>query len=128
GVWLSQAWSGDIFQARASGYGNLEFVVPEEGVMHWTDNLMIPMHAANPRNAMRLMNYYYSPLPAARVADWVNYVTPVPKARQVIADHLHDPAVADSQLVFPGTAFGGKARDYRVFRDASEYAAWNAAF
>ena len=31
-IWISQAWSGDVFQARASGYPNLEFVVPQEGV------------------------------------------------------------------------------------------------
>ena len=127
-VWISQAWSGDIFQARASGYGNLEFVVPEEGVMHWTDNLMIPMHAADPVNAMRLMNYYYTPDAAAHVADWVNYITPVPDAQQVIANQLDDPAVARSPLVFPGPALDSKARSYRVFHNAVEFNAWNSIF
>ena len=127
-TWISQAWSGDIFQARASGYGNLEFVVPEEGVMHWTDNLMIPMHAADPVNAMRLMNYYYTPEAAARVADWVNYITPVPDAQQVIADQFDDPSVARSPLVFPGPDIDAKARSYRVFRNTGEFDSWNSTF
>jgi spermidine/putrescine transport system substrate-binding protein len=127
-VWISQAWSGDIYQARASGYSDLEFVVPEEGVMHWTDNLMIPMHAADPVNAMRLMNYYYTPDAAARVADWVNYITPVPDARQVISNVFHDPAVAQSPLVFPGPDIAAKARSYRVFHNTAEYNAWNSTF
>ena len=42
-IWITQAWSGDVFQARASGYPHLEFVVPEEGVMHWTDNMGEPI-------------------------------------------------------------------------------------
>ncbi len=80
-IWISQAWSGDVFQARASGYPHLEFVVPQEGVMHWTDNMMIPMHAANPQSAMMWMDFYYQPEVAARVAEWVNYITPVPDAK-----------------------------------------------
>ena len=75
-TWISQAWSGDIFQANASGHPELRFVVPDEGVMHWTDTMMIPMNAANPVSAMAWMNYYYQPRIAAMVADWVEYITP----------------------------------------------------
>ncbi|HEY7259446.1 MAG TPA: spermidine/putrescine ABC transporter substrate-binding protein [Gaiellales bacterium] len=125
-IWISQAWSGDVFQARASGYPHLEFVVPEEGVMHWTDNMMIPMHAANPQSAIMWMDFYYQPGVAARVADWVNYITPVPDAQGIIADQLHDPAVARSPLVFPTS--GINARDYRVFRDQAEADAWTGIF
>src|SRR5262249_38665543 len=51
-TWITQAWSGDIFQANNSGYPHLKFVVPKEGVMHWTDNMAIPLHAAHPRDAV----------------------------------------------------------------------------
>jgi spermidine/putrescine transport system substrate-binding protein len=125
-IWISQAWSGDIFQARASGYPNLEFVVPQEGVMHWTDNMMIPMHASNPQSAIMWMDFYYQPEVAARVADWVNYITPVPAAKAIIAGPLDDPSVARSDLVFP-TA-GINARDYRVFSGKDEFEAWNGIF
>jgi spermidine/putrescine transport system substrate-binding protein len=125
-IWISQAWSGDIFQARASGYPHLEFVVPEEGVMHWTDNMMIPMYAANPQSAIMWMDFYYQPEVAARVADWVNYITPVPNAQGIIAGQLDDPAVARSPLVFPTSDI--TARDYRVFRDQAEADTWNTIF
>jgi spermidine/putrescine transport system substrate-binding protein len=125
-IWISQAWSGDVFQARASGYPHLEFVVPSEGVMHWTDNMMIPMHAANPQSAIMWMDFYYQPEVAARVADWVNYITPVPDARGIIAGQLHDPAVAGSPLVFPTSDIN--AHDYRVFRGPAEADTWKTIF
>ena len=96
-----------MFQARASGFPNLEFVVPEEGVMHWTDNMMIPMHAANPQSAMMWMDFYYQPEVAARVAEWVNYITPVPDAKGIIAGQFGDQTVAGSPLVFPTPDING---------------------
>ncbi len=125
-IWISQAWSGDVFQARASGYPNLEFVVPQEGVMHWTDNMMIPMHASNPQSAIMWMDFYYQPAVAARVADWVNYITPVPDAKAIIAGPLDDPSVARSELVFPTPDI--IARDYRVFSGQDEADTWNGIF
>jgi spermidine/putrescine transport system substrate-binding protein len=125
-IWISQAWSGDVFQARASGYPHLEFVVPVEGVMHWTDNMMIPMHAVNPQSAIMWMDFYYQPEVAARVADWVNYITPVPDAKGVIASQLDDPAVAQSPLVFPTSDIN--AHDYRVFRTQAEADTWHGIF
>jgi spermidine/putrescine transport system substrate-binding protein len=125
-VWISQAWSGDIFQANASGHPELRFVVPQEGVMHWTDNMVIPMNAANPLSAVAWMNYYYRPEVAARVADWVEYITPVPAAQDVL--RRSDPSVARSPLVFPTPGMAAKALDYPTFRTRSAYDAWNGAF
>ena len=125
-TWISQAWSGDIFQANASGHPELRFVVPDEGVMHWTDTMMIPMNAANPVSAMTWMNYYYQPRIAAMVADWVEYITPVPDAQAIL--QKSDPSVARSSLVFPTAAMAAKARDYPIFRDRSAFDAWNGYF
>ena len=47
-TWITQAWSGDIFLANESGYPELKFVVPDEGVMFWHDNMLIPVGAAEP--------------------------------------------------------------------------------
>jgi spermidine/putrescine transport system substrate-binding protein len=125
-TWISQAWSGDVFQANASGHPELRFVVPDEGVMHWTDNMMIPVGAANPLSAMTWMNYYYQPHVAALVADWVEYITPVPAAQGIL--RKTDPAVARSSLVFPTSAMAAKARDYPTYRTRSEYDTWNGIF
>ena len=51
-TWITQAWSGDIFQANYSGFGHLKFVIPKEGGMLWHDNCMIPLHAQNPVDAL----------------------------------------------------------------------------
>ncbi len=127
-TWISQAWSGDIFQANASGYPHLKFVVPKEGVMHWTDNMAIPLGAAHPVDALKWMNFYYQPKIAAEVADWVNYLCPVPAAKQVIAKQLDDPSVANSPLVFPTKAMDAKAHDYYTFKDYNEFKTWNGIF
>jgi spermidine/putrescine transport system substrate-binding protein len=125
-TWITQAWSGDIFQANASGYPHLKFVVPKEGVMVWTDNMFIPLHAKHPLDALLWMNFYYQPKIGAEVADWVNYVTPVATARPILLKE--DPSVGKSPLVFPTKAMKAKAHQYCVFKDYSEFQAWNNVF
>ena len=125
-TWISQAWSGDIYQANNSGYPHLKFVVPKEGVMVWTDNMLIPLHAAHPVDAIEWMNFYYQPKIAAEVADWVNYVTPVPDAKQILLKS--DPPVARSPLVFPNAAINAKAHQYFVYRDYNDFNTWNNVF
>jgi spermidine/putrescine transport system substrate-binding protein len=125
-IWITQAWSGDIFQANNSGYPHLKFAVPKEGVMHWTDNMAIPIHAKHPRDAVEWMNFYYQPKIAAEVADWVNYITPVPAAKPILLKE--DPTVGKSPLVFPTKAMTAKAHDYYTFKDYNDFQAWNSTF
>jgi spermidine/putrescine transport system substrate-binding protein len=125
---ISQAWSGDIFQANLSGFPNLKFVTPKEGQIVWHDNLVIPMQAANPVSAMEWMNYYYTPRIAGIVADWVEYVCPVPLAQQYIEKVIDDPGVANSPLVFPSAEVAKMSRTYYDFRDLQEYETWNNIF
>jgi spermidine/putrescine transport system substrate-binding protein len=100
-LWITQAWSGDIFQANQLGHPELEFVIPAEGAMLWTDSMMIPAHAEHPVDAMMYMDFVYRPGIAAMIADWVWYITPVPAARPIIRNEYGDDVVADSPLVFP---------------------------
>jgi spermidine/putrescine transport system substrate-binding protein len=125
-TWISQAWSGDIYQANAYGHPELKFIVPEEGVMHWTDNMMIPMNAADPLSAITWMNYYYEPNVAARVAKSVAYITPVPAARDILLKAA--PEVAKSALVFPTPAMTAKVRNYPTFRTREQFDTWNGIF
>jgi spermidine/putrescine transport system substrate-binding protein len=127
-IWVSQAWSGDVFQAQANGSKDLEFVIPEEGQMIWHDNMMIPMQAQNPLSALSWMNFYYTPEVAAMVADYVNYICPVPAAKEIILNQLGDPTVANSPLVFPGPEVDKVSNDFFVFRDYDQYEEWNSIF
>ncbi|HEY5223945.1 MAG TPA: spermidine/putrescine ABC transporter substrate-binding protein [Microbacteriaceae bacterium] len=127
-TWVTQAWSGDIFQAIASGNKHLKFVIPKEGQVIWHDNMMIPMQAEHPVDALEWMNFYYTPEVAGMVEDWVNYVCPVPEAKEYILKTLDDPAVANSPLVFPGPEVDAVSHDYYVFKNYSEYDEWNSTF
>jgi spermidine/putrescine transport system substrate-binding protein len=125
-TWITQAWSGDIYQANNSGYPHLKFVVPKEGVMIWTDNMLIPKHSQHPVDALKWINFYYQPKIAAQVADWVNYITPVPAARPILLKE--DPAVGKSPLVFPTTAMGRQTHQYYVYKNYADFQAWNNTF
>ncbi|GAB3808418.1 spermidine/putrescine ABC transporter substrate-binding protein [Humibacter antri] len=127
-TWISQAWAGDIFQAIEGGNKHLKFVVPKEGLMASTDNMMIPMQAQNPLSALEWMNFYYTPEIAGMIADWVAYVSPVPAAKDYILHELDDPKVADSELVFPSQATRDKFHDFYVFKNYDDYDEWNKVF
>jgi spermidine/putrescine transport system substrate-binding protein len=129
-VWISQAWSGDIFQQQQLGK-ELEFVVPEEGALLWTDNMLIPRNAKHPADAMALMDFVYRPDIAATIADWVWYVCPVPAAERIIARRFNHPEVANSPLVFPPTELmgpNGPFKSYAVFEGEEDAAAWDSIF
>ena len=53
-------WSGDAVQLQADD-PNIEFRMPEEGCMLWSDNMVIPIGAPNPAAAEAFMNYVYDP-------------------------------------------------------------------
>ncbi|MEU3351402.1 spermidine/putrescine ABC transporter substrate-binding protein [Streptomyces sp. NPDC037389] len=114
-VLACQAYSGDIIQLRADN-PDIEFVVPQEGAELWAESLMIPNLAAHKRNAERLIDYYYRPEVAARLAVAVNYVCPVPAAREVLASSKEKELaeLAENPLVFPTEDMRGRlstARD-----------------
>jgi spermidine/putrescine transport system substrate-binding protein len=124
-TWITQAWSGDVFQANLSGYPHLKYVVPKEGQMVWHDNMCIPRQAQDPLSALDWMNFYYTPKIAGIVENWVNYVCPVPMAKSYIANTLKDPQVANSPLVFPPSSIVGQSHDFYVYKDYDDYETWN---
>ncbi|MCH0559626.1 PotD/PotF family extracellular solute-binding protein [Streptomyces sp. MUM 16J] len=104
-VLACQAYSGDVIQLQADN-PDIRFVIPEEGAELWSDSLMIPDRARHKTNAERLIDYYYDPEVAAELATWVNYVCPVPAAREVLgaAKDKETAALADNPLIFPDSA------------------------
>ncbi|MCB5909349.1 polyamine ABC transporter substrate-binding protein [Streptomyces pinistramenti] len=104
-VLAAQAYSGDVIQLRADN-PDIAFVVPEEGAELWAESLMIPNLADHKSNAEKLIDHYYRPEVAADLAAWVNYVCPVPAARDVLASSKDKEraALAEDPLVFPDAA------------------------
>jgi spermidine/putrescine transport system substrate-binding protein len=101
-VLACQAYSGDVIQLQADD-PDIRFVVPEEGAELWSESLMVPNLARHKANAERLVDYYYDPEVAAELAAWVNYVCPVPAARDILASAKDEEtaALAEDPLIFP---------------------------
>jgi spermidine/putrescine transport system substrate-binding protein len=142
---VSQCYSGDIFQANLnSKYKNLVLMIPKEGLMIWTDNMIIPVHAANPLDAMTLMDYFYSPITQSVVEYYNDYICPVPDAKEQLLDPtgwnkaalkemrsevgLPTSVTADSLDVFPSPARVKASLPYYPFKNQEEITAWTNLF
>ena len=97
-VLACEAWSGDVIQATLEN-PDIKWVVPEEGLSLWSDNMMVPNLATHQDNAEAWIDYYYEPEVAAKLAAWVNYIGPVEGARQAM--EKVDPTLVDNALIFP---------------------------
>ena len=142
---VSMVWSGDIFQADLnSKYKDLVLMIPKEGAMLWTDNMCIPIKAANPKDAMAVMDYYYDPEAQAVVEYYNDYICPVPAAKQALLHPrgweaqalkslkseigLAYSVSADSSIVFPTPQRVNDSKAYYQFTSQEEINAWNALF
>lgn len=110
-----EAWSGDVIQAQ---YDNpaIKFVTPEEGLMLWSDNMLVPNLAEHQTNAQLWMNYYYQPDVAAKLAAWVNYICPV-KGAQEEMEKL-DPSLVDNPLIFPDEEMLARTMSFMALDEA----------
>lgn len=133
---ITMAWSGDVFQLQFDN-PDLRFVVPQEGAILWVDNMCVPTRAQHPVDAVTMMDYVYQPEVAAAIAEYVNYICPVPEAQAIILRHADEAeseedaeylrSVADSPLVFPTEEMLSRLHSYRVLDEAEE-ASWNELF
>ena len=82
--------------ALGGGFG---FGLPDSGGLVWADAMVIPSTAEHTVNAERLMNFYYDPEVAARLAAWIQYVCPVEGAQEAMASV--DPSLVNDPWIFP---------------------------
>ena len=138
----TMAWSGDVFYyAEWGGYPNLEFIFPEGGAYMWADCFMIPAGAANPVSAMSLMDYYYDPVPATMVQEWVFYMSPVEGTRDLILQHAAEAEeagdkgyanklteTANNEYLFPTEELLARTSFGRQLTTDEEKAEWDSIF
>jgi spermidine/putrescine transport system substrate-binding protein len=110
-------WSGDAVQLQADN-PNLEWRMPTEGCMLWSEDMVIPVGAPNPTAAEAFMNYVYEPEVQANIAEYVNYVTPVEGVKEILAKR--DPELAQNQLIFPSASFTKKCSGTPVLEGEEE--------
>ena len=80
--------------------------------------MLITSTASHQANAMKLMNYYYEPAVAAKVAAYVNYICPVQGAQAEM--EKIDPKLAASEFIFPTAETLSRARVFPKLTSAQE--------
>jgi spermidine/putrescine transport system substrate-binding protein len=104
------AWAGDVVQLKADS-PDIDFIIPDSGYMTSTDNFLIPNKARHKTNAERLIDFYYEPGPAAELAAYINYVTPVDGVKAEL--EKIDPDAANNPLIIPDKAMAAKSHAFR---------------
>ncbi|WP_413806905.1 spermidine/putrescine ABC transporter substrate-binding protein [Streptomyces sp. OE57] len=113
------AWAGDLIQLQSDN-PEIEFAIPDAGYMTATDNLLVPNKARHKRNAERLIDYFYEPKVAAKIAAYINYVCPVDGVREELAKI--DKALADNPLILPDEEMAAKSHSFRSLSSKEEAA------
>jgi spermidine/putrescine transport system substrate-binding protein len=117
-------WSGDAVQLQADN-PNIEWRMPTEGCILWSDNMVIPIGAPNPTAAEAFIDYVYDPENQAQIEAYVNYVSPVKGVKDVLLKD--EPEIAKNQLIFPSDSFT-KNCTIQPSPDAEEEQSLNRAF
>lgn len=97
-------WSGDIAQLSRDN-PDVRFVVPESGGTLWSDVMLIPKGAKHTAAAAKWMDFVYDPVNAARITNFVQYVSPVKGVAEELTKMGGDAAaLVDNPLIFPDEA------------------------
>ena len=90
-------WSGD---ASIVANPDAEWIMPEQGCVIWSDNMVIPIGAPNVGAAFAFMDFVYEPEVAAGLTEYITYISPVKGVQELVPKEL-----ADDPLVFPSPEF-----------------------
>lgn len=85
---------------------DVEWRMPDEGCIFWSDDMVIPIGAPNTEAAIEFMNFVYDPDVQADIAAYVNYLTPVEGVEDVFAEK--NPKLLENELIFPSEKFTKK--------------------
>ncbi len=88
---ISHGWNGGYAIAIAENPDrNLGFVIPEEGLTIFIDNLAVPATAPNAYTAEVLINFLHDPEIAARISEFVLYATPNTSALELLPEEIRN--------------------------------------
>lgn len=125
-VVASTGAAGDTYQLEQEN-PNVTWVMPSDGCIIFTNDMVIPVGAPNPTAAYAFMNFVYEPQNAAKITEFTHYLSPVEGVKEVIAKN--DPSLVHNQLVFPDSKFISKCSPEPALSGEMEQkvtAAWNA--
>jgi spermidine/putrescine transport system substrate-binding protein len=90
-------WSGD---ASIIENPDAEWIMPAEGCVLWSDNMVVPVGAPNTPAALGWMEFVYEPEVAADLTEYITYISPVEGVKELVS-----PELAKDPLVFPTPEF-----------------------
>lgn len=97
----AMAWSGDTALLQADR-PDIEFIVPDEGAIQWFDTMVIPAGAENVAAAGAFMDFVYDPTNAARITEFVQFMSPVMGVQEILAGRGGASAeLASNPVLFP---------------------------
>jgi spermidine/putrescine transport system substrate-binding protein len=114
-TWAAFVWSGDL---ASSGGDDDRFIYPEEGSNIATDNMIIPKGAAHKYTAELMIDWVYDVPRAARLANFIYYISPVKGVAEAIKEL--DPEVATNPLLFPPADVLAKQHPQPAWDEATE--------
>ena len=97
---MAVAYNGDVLQAMEES-PNLGYLVPSEGSVVWSDNMVIPAEAPNLEMAYAFINYILDAEVGARLSTYNWYATPNAASLPMIPEEqLSDPAIYPDAAAF----------------------------
>ncbi|MBN2646897.1 MAG: polyamine ABC transporter substrate-binding protein [Thiotrichales bacterium] len=96
---VAHGYSGDILQARdraaeANNGNEVAYFAPKEGAVVWTDVMVIPKDAPNPKAAHTFINYLLQPDVIAPITNYVAYANANKDATALIDEGVrNDPGI-----------------------------------
>jgi spermidine/putrescine transport system substrate-binding protein len=81
-----------------------------------------------------MMDYYYDPIPAQMVTEWVVYMSPVPEVQELIKKHGEEEndevllETAENPLLWPDEELLAKAKPVYSITTDEAAAEWDAIF
>ncbi len=105
-ICIAMAYSGDalrIMQAAEQSHDgvHVEYVVPKEGSAIFFDMMVVPAHAAHPKEAMKFLNYLLEPKVMADVSNYLGQPNAIPASAPYLIKALSNPKFTPNSNVAP---------------------------
>lgn len=84
---MHMMWNGYAMRAK-SEKPSIEYAFPEQGVVTWMDNLVVPANAANPESAIRFIEFMLKPENAAIQSNYARYANGIEGSAQYLDEDL----------------------------------------
>jgi spermidine/putrescine transport system substrate-binding protein len=99
----------------------IRFAIPDEGGTLWYDTMVVPKGAKNRPEIAEWINYVYEPANAARIAAYVNYISPVKGVREALeAMGGEEAALTENPLMFPTDEDRSRLRTFASLSEDAE--------